>query len=92
LLSVLIHGPKRPSIDIDIFLEPLMQEMETLWKEGIDIIDDFTRQPFNLRVIIFVTSIITRHCLSYQDKSKVGRDARCAWMASYHLSWKVLER
>jgi hypothetical protein len=32
-----------------------MQEMETLWKEGIDIVDGFTRQPFNLRAIIFVT-------------------------------------
>jgi hypothetical protein len=33
-----------------------MQEMETLWKEGINIFDGFARQPFNLRAIIFVTS------------------------------------
>ena len=39
LLSNLIQGPKHPGIDIDVFLEPLMQEMETLWKEGIDIFD-----------------------------------------------------
>ena len=32
-----------------------MQEMETLWKQGIDIYDGFARQPFNLRAIIFVT-------------------------------------
>jgi hypothetical protein len=30
LLSILIQGPKHPGIDIDVFLEPLMQEMETL--------------------------------------------------------------
>ena len=48
-------GPKHPGIDIDIFLEPLMQEMETLWKEGIDIFDGFAQQPFNLRAIIFIT-------------------------------------
>jgi len=54
LLSLLIQGPKHPGIDIDVFLKALMQEMETLWKEGIDIIDGFTRQPFNLRSIIFV--------------------------------------
>jgi hypothetical protein len=41
LLSILIQGSKHPDIDIDIFLEPLMQEMETLWKEGIDIVDGF---------------------------------------------------
>ena len=38
-LSVLIQGPKHSGIDIDVFLEPLMQEIETLWKEGIDIFD-----------------------------------------------------
>ena len=32
-----------------------MQEMETLWKEGIDIYDGFARQPFNFRAIIFIT-------------------------------------
>ena len=52
---MLIQGPKHPGIDIDVFLEPLMQEMETLWKQGIDIFDGFARQPFSLRAIIFVT-------------------------------------
>jgi hypothetical protein len=55
LLSIVIQGPKHPGINIDVFVEPLMQEMETLWKEGIDIVDGFTRQTFNLRAIIFVT-------------------------------------
>ena len=55
MLSLLMQGPKHPGIDIDIFLEPLMQEMKTLWKEGIDIYDGFAREPFNLRAIIFVT-------------------------------------
>jgi hypothetical protein len=30
LLSILIQGSKHPDIDTDVFLEPLMQEMETL--------------------------------------------------------------
>ena len=30
LLTILISGPKQPGIDIDVFLEPLMQEMERL--------------------------------------------------------------
>ena len=55
LLSILIQGPKHPGIDIDVFLDPLMQEMETLWKEGIDMFDGFTGQTFNLRSIIFTT-------------------------------------
>ena len=31
LLTIIISGPKAPGIDIDVFLEPLMQAMATLW-------------------------------------------------------------
>jgi hypothetical protein len=55
LLSILIQRPKHPSIDIDVFLEPLIQEMKTLWNEGIDITNGITWQAFNLRAIISVT-------------------------------------
>jgi hypothetical protein len=69
-----------------------MQEMETLWKEGIYIFDGFTRQTFNIRAIIFITIHDYQLCVSFRDRSKVGQDARSAWMTPYHLSWKVLER
>jgi hypothetical protein len=74
LLSVLIQGPKHPGIDIDVFLEPLMQEMETLWKEGIDIYDGFSRQPFNLSAIIFITiyDYQALFVLSGQIKGRTG--------------------
>ena len=51
-----------------------MQEMETLWKEGIDIYDGFAREPFNLRAIIFIT-IHDYHALfvlSGQIKGRTG--------------------
>ena len=74
LLSVLIQGPKHPGIDIDVFLEPLMQEMETLWKEGINIYDGFAWQPFNLRAIIFITinDYQALFVLSGQIKGRTG--------------------
>ena len=74
LLSLLIQGPKHPGIDIDVFLEPLMQEIETLWKEGIDIFYGFARQPFNLRAIIFVTihDYQALFVLSGQIKGRTG--------------------
>jgi hypothetical protein len=49
----MIQGPKAPRIDIDVFLEPLMQEIET--SHGIKIMDGFIRKEFTLRAIIFVT-------------------------------------
>jgi hypothetical protein len=40
-LFTMIQGPKAPGIDIDVFLEPLMQEIET--SHGIKILDGFIR-------------------------------------------------
>jgi hypothetical protein len=36
LLTILIQGPKQPGIDIDVFLEPLMEEIEKFWKHGVE--------------------------------------------------------
>jgi hypothetical protein len=35
MLSILIQGPKQASIDINVFLEPLMEDMVKLWNEGV---------------------------------------------------------
>ena len=48
--------------------------------------------PLILELLYSSPSMIIRHCLSCQDRSKVGRDARCAWMAPYCLSLRVLRR
>jgi hypothetical protein len=41
LLTILISGPKQPGIAIDVFLDPLMQEMERLWRQGEPMYDAF---------------------------------------------------
>ena len=56
LLTILISGPKQPVIDIDVFLEPLMQEMERLWRHGEQMYDAFQKEDFICRAIIFVTT------------------------------------
>ena len=52
----------------------------------------FDGSPLILVLLYSSPSMITRHCLSCQDRSKVGRGARCVWMAPYRLSLMVLER
>jgi hypothetical protein len=42
-------------IDIDIFLEPLMQEKDTLWKHGVKMWDELAHSTFTCKAIIFVT-------------------------------------
>jgi len=55
LLTMIISGPKAPGIDIDVFIEPLMQDMEILWKERVEMWDELVKSAFTLRAIIFVS-------------------------------------
>jgi putative N-acetylmannosamine-6-phosphate epimerase len=52
---MLISGPKQPGNDIDVFLEPLMEDMKKLWEEGVDMMDASLKKKFTLKAIIFVT-------------------------------------
>jgi hypothetical protein len=54
-LTILVSGPKQSGIDIDMFLEPMMQEFERLWTYGELMYDTFRQGDFTLRAIIFVT-------------------------------------
>ena len=55
MLTILISGPKASGIDMNIFLEPLMQEMETLWKHGFKMWGELAQSTFTCKSIIFVT-------------------------------------
>jgi hypothetical protein len=74
LLTTLISGPKQASNGIDIFLEPLMEDMQKLWKYRVTMWDEYNRQHFNLKAIIFYTINDNPSCLSLtgQVKGKIG--------------------
>jgi hypothetical protein len=55
LLTTLISGPKQTGVDIDVFLEPLMEDMQKLWKHGVNVWDEYKKEHFNLKAIIFCT-------------------------------------
>ena len=54
LLTMLISGPKQPGNDIDVFLEPFMEDMKKVWEEGVNMMDASLKE-FTLKAIIFVT-------------------------------------
>ena len=60
MLTMLISGPKQPSNDIDVFLEPFMEEMKKLFYVGVQMVDASRKEKFTLKAIIFVT-IKNRH-------------------------------
>ena len=55
LLTILISRPTQPGVDMDVFLEPLMQDMKILWEIGVKMLDKYHKESFTLRAIIFVT-------------------------------------
>jgi hypothetical protein len=71
---MIISGPKQPGNDIDVFLEPLMEDMKELWEKGVNMLDASLKKEFTLKAIIYVT--ITDYpglfSLSGQIKGKSG--------------------
>jgi hypothetical protein len=74
LLTIFSSGPKQVGIDIDVFLEPLMQEMERLWRHGELMYDAFRKKDFICRAMIFVTTndYLALFALPRQIKGKMG--------------------
>jgi hypothetical protein len=56
MMPLLISGPVQVGNDIDMYLQPLIDDLLVLWEEeGVRVWDEFQQQHFNLRAILFVT-------------------------------------
>jgi Transposase family tnp2 len=55
MLSLLISGLKQPRNDIDVYLAPLLEDLNKLWKDGVRIFDAYLKEYFILRTVIFCT-------------------------------------
>ncbi|XP_059638709.1 uncharacterized protein LOC132280982 [Cornus florida] len=50
-----LSRPKQPGNDIDVFLEPLIEDLKELWEKGVEIYDSLTKSMFNLKVVLMWT-------------------------------------
>ena len=55
MMPLLISGPKQPGNDIDVFLAPLIEELERLWKDGIRVYDAHKKEWCVVRAMILCT-------------------------------------
>lgn len=55
ILTLLIPGPKQPGNDIDVYLEPLIEDLQILWSNGVETYDAFSGTIFNLKAILLWT-------------------------------------
>ncbi|RDY01445.1 hypothetical protein CR513_15216, partial [Mucuna pruriens] len=54
-LIVLIPGPSNPKYKIDVYLQPLVDELLTLWNDGILTYDVSLRKKFIMKVVLMWT-------------------------------------
>ena len=52
MLSLLIFGPTAPGNDIDIYLQPLIDELQELWEHGVTTYDVASKQNFLMHAAI----------------------------------------
>ena len=55
MLSLLISGPQQPGNDIDVYLSPLIEDLQTLWDVGVEAYDAYRNEFFNMRVVLLWT-------------------------------------
>ena len=48
MLPLLILGPTSPGDDINVYLQPLVDELKDLWKFGLDTYDASKQQSFKM--------------------------------------------
>jgi hypothetical protein len=54
-MSMLIQGPTQPGSDINMYLELLKEELDTLWEEGVETWDAHKEETFCLKVVLLTT-------------------------------------
>ncbi|XP_013679651.1 uncharacterized protein LOC106384195 [Brassica napus] len=52
MLTMLIPGPTAPSNNIDVYLQPLIEDLHDLWTEGMEVYDLFKKESFALRAMM----------------------------------------
>jgi len=55
MFSTMISGPRQPGNDIDVYLNPLIEDLTKLWDEWVLVFDGFRNETFNLRAMLFYT-------------------------------------
>ena len=69
---MIISSPKEPCNDIDVFMEPLMEDMKMLWEDGVNMMDASKRSSLKAIIFVTITDYPGLFALSGQIKGKLG--------------------
>ncbi|KAG8379756.1 hypothetical protein BUALT_Bualt07G0122500 [Buddleja alternifolia] len=54
-LTLLVPGPRSPGRSLDVYLQPLIDELKTLWNDGVETYDVSKKQNFQMRASLMWT-------------------------------------
>ncbi|XP_065857963.1 uncharacterized protein [Euphorbia lathyris] len=86
IFSMVIPGEKGPGNDIDVFLQPLIDELKQLW-DGVDAFDACIRENFKLRAALMWTINDFSAYANLSGWSTKGRVACPSCGESTHSQW-----
>jgi hypothetical protein len=52
---MLIPGPKFPGVNIDVYLQPLIDKLKELWVDGVETWDDKEKKNFSMSALLLWT-------------------------------------
>lgn len=52
---MIIPGPRAPGNNIDVYLQPLIKELNELWSDGVDTFDSSKNEIFRMRTALMWT-------------------------------------
>ncbi|XP_057535278.1 uncharacterized protein LOC130813461 [Amaranthus tricolor] len=55
MLSLLVPGPTGPRINMEVYLQPLIEELKELWEVGVETYDAYSKTNFILRASLLWT-------------------------------------
>lgn len=55
IMSLLIPGPSSPGNNIDVYMRPLIDELNQLWADGAETYDAYSKQNFKMRAALLWT-------------------------------------
>ena len=68
MMLLVIQGPQQPGNNIDVYLQPVVDELMEMWRTKVKVWDKYKKEHFYLRALWFVTmsDLLGLGCLSGQ--------------------------
>ena len=80
-MPLLIQGPRQPGNDIDVFLEPVIDELVEMFEKGVpDVWDEYKKEHVTIKGVLIATITdlqVEVRCLERRQKAIL--DVSSAW-------------